>query len=744
MADVNQAIAELYGSSSPAPMVEEKKDRRMTQHSRKWSSSGLGLDAAEAEARRLEKKGTFSATMDEEAGTVTLSKDDFKAVMGKLGGHKKTAKRSQANMVMLAFGYLAVSIGFIAVIVGLMNWRLEASKESHVKGSEMTGKDGNAVMTATLLNYASIYDLAKLDVRTLVKTKEVSLTLTNDNTLAFEITGATKRAGSKIVTLQTPGGTVTINGEVNTATATINGVCHKVKEPTEEQARRLAVDSVTFHSSADFFATSSVSGRSLSQTSAGGYAASAVASGKVGTEQKDGNDVLSGLVTLLNPSDSSASFIRFSVNGRTVKGNGFNDMCDSTTDEVTVNEPGRVTVVLSSNRDNKITFFNELIGAKGSFLANGSFAAESCFKARDVLGDEVLDAISAMKSGPAVTTAEGDTMKDAFEIVYGPQGDVSEAVKDQKFQVVLSKASEEAIADACGRMSHTARRLGEDNLVEQAAHFDAHYFQPLMSHDRRLLEEDKTEEHKGMVEAAHVIQEMFESEKRRLAGDASTTANDAYNNHGSGSKCESSNAYAFVSKRSGTCYVAFRGSNAPTSWSGLKDWFDNFNIGTTTMGGRNIHAGFANYYNKVSGCLGGKISSVCGGSSVVYTGHSLGAAAATVAKLDRADGGIVTFAGPAIFKNGHQPSWSGSRLWNNWDGVPNVLSKSIMGSYRHGFGSHMLEEHCSTSCGWRGCSKSCRWSVTGKGANDYEDWTYKYGWTGTYHSMDKHAQHGPF
>ena len=78
-------------------------------------------------------------------------------------------------MVMLAFGYLAVSIGFIAVIVGLMNWRLEASKESHVKGSEMIGKDGNAVMTATLLNYASIYDLAKLDVSTLVKTKEVSL-----------------------------------------------------------------------------------------------------------------------------------------------------------------------------------------------------------------------------------------------------------------------------------------------------------------------------------------------------------------------------------------------------------------------------------------------------------------------------------------------------------------------------------------------------------------------------------------
>ena len=54
MADVNDAVAHLYGASSQAGT--ESKNRRMTQHSRKWSSSGLGLDAAEAEARRLEKK----------------------------------------------------------------------------------------------------------------------------------------------------------------------------------------------------------------------------------------------------------------------------------------------------------------------------------------------------------------------------------------------------------------------------------------------------------------------------------------------------------------------------------------------------------------------------------------------------------------------------------------------------------------------------------------------------------------
>ena len=64
--------SKLY--TSPMPVEEEdalgtsdNPLRRMTAGSRKWSSSGLGLTAAEAEARRLEKKGTFHATVDEEA-----------------------------------------------------------------------------------------------------------------------------------------------------------------------------------------------------------------------------------------------------------------------------------------------------------------------------------------------------------------------------------------------------------------------------------------------------------------------------------------------------------------------------------------------------------------------------------------------------------------------------------------------------------------------------------------------------
>ena len=146
----------------------------MTEHSRKWSSSGLGLDAAEAEARRLEKKGTFSATMDDEAGTVTLSKDDFKAVMSKLGGHKEVAKRSRANLVLLAFGYLAVSVGFIAVIVGLMNWRIEATKESRVTDSELVGKNGKVVASEQSAAFVTLMDIPKMGTEYLSKLSTLS------------------------------------------------------------------------------------------------------------------------------------------------------------------------------------------------------------------------------------------------------------------------------------------------------------------------------------------------------------------------------------------------------------------------------------------------------------------------------------------------------------------------------------------------------------------------------------------
>lgn len=41
--------------------LDADADRRLTATGRKWSSSGMDLTRGEAEARRMEKRGTFAA-----------------------------------------------------------------------------------------------------------------------------------------------------------------------------------------------------------------------------------------------------------------------------------------------------------------------------------------------------------------------------------------------------------------------------------------------------------------------------------------------------------------------------------------------------------------------------------------------------------------------------------------------------------------------------------------------------------
>ena len=157
-------------------------------------------------------------------------------------------------MIYLAFGYLAVSIGFIAVIVGLMNWRIEASKESHVRSGEMVANDGTAVKTGDLVSFAGLYDLPKLDVKTLVETKKVIATLENGEEMAFVVTGATKRPNSRSIRLLTPGGVITINGDTMKASATINGIVYPVKAANKAQRRQLRAEGrKLLHAESDFF-----------------------------------------------------------------------------------------------------------------------------------------------------------------------------------------------------------------------------------------------------------------------------------------------------------------------------------------------------------------------------------------------------------------------------------------------------------------------------------------------------------
>lgn len=233
-------------------------DKRMTEVSRKWSSSGVNLDAAESEARRLEKKGTFAATMDEEAGTVTLSKDDFKSVMGKLGTHKRTAKTAKKNVLLLAFGYLAVTIGFIAVIVGLVNWRLEATKEAHVTDSQLVGRDGTIVETGDVVSYTQLFDLPYFDMSTISKVKDVIITLMDGRQFALSITRASKSAGSTRLQLEDANGNgLDIDSCSLMALAKIDGNIFPLKGMASEIRKLAGSSSPALYSASEFAALKS-------------------------------------------------------------------------------------------------------------------------------------------------------------------------------------------------------------------------------------------------------------------------------------------------------------------------------------------------------------------------------------------------------------------------------------------------------------------------------------------------------
>lgn len=135
------------------------KERRMTEMTRKWSGAGTGhLTDAEVEARRLEKKGVFQADLDEESGKVSMSKEDFKSVMSKLGKHKK---RSQ-NLIWTLGITVVAGLAACGVMLGVTMSANELSKESHVKNVQFTDSNGKLVETANPVSYAALTDLPKL------------------------------------------------------------------------------------------------------------------------------------------------------------------------------------------------------------------------------------------------------------------------------------------------------------------------------------------------------------------------------------------------------------------------------------------------------------------------------------------------------------------------------------------------------------------------------------------------------
>ena len=87
--------------------------------------------------------------------------------------------------------------------------------------------------------------------------------------MAFIITGATKRPGSRSIRLLTPGGVITINGDTMKASASIDGIVYKVKAATGSQRRQLREGNrQLLHTRESFFAGEGEGSRAL--TASGG------------------------------------------------------------------------------------------------------------------------------------------------------------------------------------------------------------------------------------------------------------------------------------------------------------------------------------------------------------------------------------------------------------------------------------------------------------------------------------------
>jgi hypothetical protein len=204
--------------------------------------------------------------------------------MGKLGGHKQTAKRSQTNLIFLAFGYLAVSVGFIAVIVGLMNWRLEATKETTVKGGNLVAKDGKVAKIQAAESFGQLYDLPSFDMQTLNQLKHVTVKLITGDEESFVIQRFQKRAGVKMLTLfDASGNTVSINAVTKSTVVKVDGKMTVADGTSFNAAKRrsLANSEPVLHSREEFFALRHRQGRGLSAGSGHlGYAQFLLAAGE--------------------------------------------------------------------------------------------------------------------------------------------------------------------------------------------------------------------------------------------------------------------------------------------------------------------------------------------------------------------------------------------------------------------------------------------------------------------------------
>jgi hypothetical protein len=136
--------------------------------------------------------------------------------------------------------------------------------------------------------------------------------------------------------------------------------------------------------------------------------------------------------------------------------------------------------------------------------------------------------------------------------------------------------------------------------------------------------------------------------------------------------------WGYATSNAGKLYIVFRGTQFTSGLDFAQEWAeDAFSLPLEPMGAGKVHLGFYGAYQALRQAVLGI------GKPVVITGHSLGAALATLCWADLG-GDLMTFAGPRVGDPAFATAlWNGQtvRIVNKPDIVPDVPTDP---PFRHG------------------------------------------------------------
>jgi len=616
--------------------VDVSNNRRLT-----LDLSGLGPD----QLRLLE-------TMDTDGdGHLTMSE-----VMASL---TQNAKKTRQLYQMKRFLALVVFVALLLVVALFTTtlFAVEISKESHIQGSLMVDKAGHAVSTANadmtvvdgqlvgrpaegtnvsaavqvteVSSFATLFDLPSFDARTLTEVKTLTLTLPDRSELSLSVTGALRRGGSRTVTFFTHTGDVTVDGATMTAVLSLQGRTVVLEAPAR-RARRLQgrLEAPRMYSEREFF------------TPANGFEVS-----RLGRSRR------------LQADADQAGYANFALRAADAMLEFFAE--DQDQDYQTI----------------LVTGF--LHTCEGASACPGTARGYSCCAAakETVVPVEIFKNVSGSGDKVRLVLPDGSqqlmdhALKYSYE--YSPAGDLAtcefQGSKSNTGGDDASAASNVVVGDGGMLVTHTAEDGDKYLLRVEGYELDAEVTPALAGPgpdecaEVVLANRAKKEAESRRLEAAR-SQLPSHNESRQLLSESDFETlwllswAGYYDQYAPGGwsiyhTCEVDNAYARIltPNNGGDAVVAFSGTN-PTS---LKDWMNNIDIGKTTVGGKQVHRGFARYMEKVAPCVEQQRQRLAAsGRSLKFAlGHSLGGAAATLyyrAYNRPTTHGVVTFGAPKV------------------------------------------------------------------------------------------------